>query len=149
MRAVVQRVKKSSVKVDGKVVGEIGKGFNVLIGISKEDTLEDVKFLKDKILNLRVFEDENGKMNLSLLDVKGELLLISQFTLYGDCRKGRRPNFMNALGGEESEKLYNEFIKSFENEDVKIATGVFGADMEVEIINDGPVTLLLESKKTF
>ena len=149
MRAVVQRVKKSSVKVDGKIVGEIQKGFNVLIGISKEDTLDDVKFLKDKILNLRVFEDENDKMNLSLLDVKGELLLISQFTLYGDCRKGRRPNFMNALGGEDAETLYNEFVKSFENEDVKIATGVFGEDMEVEIINDGPVTLLLDSKKTF
>lgn len=98
MRAVVQRVKKSRVIVEGRLVGEINKGFNVLLGISKEDTIEDLKYIKDKIINLRVFEDENDKMNLSLLDIKGDILAISQFTLYGDCRKGRRPNFMNAMG---------------------------------------------------
>lgn len=149
MRAVVQRVKRSSVKIDGEVIGAVEKGFNVLIGISKEDTIDDLKFIKDKILNLRVFEDENNKMNLSILDVKGEILIISQFTLYGDCRKGRRPNFMNALGGEEAEILYDEFLNLFKNEPIKVQCGIFGADMEVEIINDGPVTLLLESKKTF
>jgi D-tyrosyl-tRNA(Tyr) deacylase len=149
MRAVVQRVKRSSVKVDGKIIGEIQRGFNVLVGISKEDNLEDLKYLKDKILNLRIFEDEDDKMNLSLLDGGGELLLISQFTLYGDCRRGRRPNFMEALGGEDAKKLYEEFVSMFDCENVKVATGIFGADMEVEIINDGPVTLILESKKTF
>ena len=102
MRVVVQRVNKSSVKVDNEIVGSINKGFNVLVGIGKEDTIEDLKYMKDKVLNLRVFEDEEDKMNLSLKDVCGELLLISQFTLYGDCRKGRRPNFMNALGGDEA-----------------------------------------------
>ena len=112
MRAVVQRVTYSSVEVDGEIVGEINKGFNVLLGISKEDTEEDMKYIKDKIINLRVFSDENDKMNLSLLDIKGELLLISQFTLYGDARKGRRPNFMNALGGEEAKKFYDKFIFS-------------------------------------
>ena len=149
MRAVVQRVKRSSVKVDGEVKGAIEKGFNVLLGISKNDTISDLKYIKDKILNLRVFEDENDKMNLSILDVKGELLIISQFTLYGDCRKGRRPNFMEALGGEEAKVLYDEFLELFKEDDIKVQCGVFGADMEVEIINDGPVTLLLESKKTF
>ncbi|GIM28643.1 D-aminoacyl-tRNA deacylase [Clostridium polyendosporum] len=149
MRAVVQRVKRSSVRVNGEVVGKIEKGFNVLLGISKEDTLEDLKYIKDKIINLRVFEDESGKMNLSLQDVKGELLLISQFTLYGDCRKGRRPSFMDALGGEEAEDLYIEFVNMCKEENINIETGIFGADMEVEIINDGPVTLLLESKRTF
>lgn len=149
MRAVVQRVKRSSVKVDNKVVGEINQGFNVLVGISKEDNIEDLKYIKEKIMNLRVFSDENDKMNLTLKDVQGELLIISQFTLYGDCRKGRRPNFMDALGGEAAEKSYNEFLELFNTEDIKVAAGIFGADMEVEIINDGPVTLLLESKKTF
>ncbi|MGL5615486.1 MAG: D-aminoacyl-tRNA deacylase [Sarcina sp.] len=149
MRAVVQRVSSSSVKVDGEIVGVINKGFNVLIGISKDDNIEDLKYIKDKIMNLRVFQDENDKMNLSIQDVKGELLIISQFTLYGDCRKGRRPNFMDALGGNEAKELYEEFIKSFDNEDIKVQTGIFGADMKVSIENDGPVTLLLESKKNF
>ena len=111
MRAVVQRVTYSSVEVNGEIVGEINKGFNVLLGISKEDTEEDMKYIKDKIINLRVFSDENDKMNLSLLDIQGEVLLISQFTLYGDARKGRRPNFMNALGGEEAKKFYDKFIE--------------------------------------
>ena len=149
MRAVVQRVTYSSVEVDGVIVGEINKGFNVLLGISKEDTEEDMKYIKDKIINLRVFSDENDKMNLSLLDIKGELLLISQFTLYGDARKGRRPNFMNALGGEEAKKFYDKFIEMMKETGLKVQTGIFGADMKVDIKNDGPVTILLDSSKNF
>lgn len=149
MRAVVQRVKSSNVIVDGKIVGEINKGFNVLLGISRDDTIDDVKYLKDKVINLRVFEDENGKLNRSLKDVKGELLIVSQFTLYGDCRKGRRPSFIEALGGEDAEKLYLEFVKLCKEEIEKVETGIFGANMEVNIKNDGPVTLLIDSKKAF
>ena len=149
MRAVVQRVKKSRVIVEGRLVGEINKGFNVLLGISKEDTIEDLKYIKDKIINLRVFEDENDKMNLSLLDIKGDILAISQFTLYGDCRKGRRPNFMNAMGGDEAKALYEEFVKMLKESGLKIETGEFVAHMNVEIENDGPVTILLDSKKEF
>lgn len=149
MRAVVQRVTYSSVEVEGVIVGEINKGFNVLLGISKDDTEEDMKYIKDKIINLRVFSDENDKMNLSLLDIKGELLLISQFTLYGDARKGRRPNFMNALGGEEAKKFYDKFIEMMKETGLKVETGIFGADMKVGIKNDGPVTILLDSSKNF
>ena len=149
MRAVVQRVTYSSVEVDGEIVGEINKGFNVLLGISKEDTEEDMKYIKDKIVNLRVFSDENDKMNLSLLDIKGELLLISQFTLYGDARKGRRPNFMNALGGEEAKKFYDKFIEMMKETGLKVQTGIFGADMKVDIKIDGPVTILLDSSRNF
>ena len=149
MRAVVQRVTYSSVEVDGEIVGEINKGFNVLLGISKEDTEEDMKYIKDKIINLRVISDENDKVNLSLLDIKGELLLISQFTLYGDARKGRRPNFMNALGGEEAKKFYDKFIEMMKETGLKVQTGIFGADMKVDIKNDGPVTILLDSSRNF
>lgn len=149
MRAVVQRVTSSSVVVDGKVIGNINKGFNVLLGICKDDTVEDLKYIKDKIINLRVFQDENDKMNLSILDVKGEILAISQFTLYGDCRKGRRPNFMEAMGGDEAKELYNKFIELLKESELKIETGEFGADMKVEINNDGPVTILLDSKRNF
>ncbi|MGM9934963.1 D-aminoacyl-tRNA deacylase [uncultured Clostridium sp.] len=149
MRAVIQRVTSSSVVVDGKVIGNINKGFNVLLGICKDDTVEDLKYIKDKIINLRVFQDENDKMNLSILDVKGEILAISQFTLYGDCRKGRRPNFMEAMGGDEAKELYNKFIEMLKESELKIETGEFGADMKVEINNDGPVTILLDSKRNF
>ena len=149
MRAVVQRVSSSKVEVDNKVIGSIKKGLNVLIGISKEDTIEDLNYIKDKILNLRIFEDENDKMNLSLLDIKGEILVISQFTLYGDCRKGRRPNFMNAEGGEKAKEAYDTFVKLLKESDIKIETGEFGADMKVEIQNDGPVTIILDSKRNF
>ena len=149
LRAVVQRVSSSKVVVDNKVVGEIKRGLNVLLGISVEDNFEDVKYMKDKILNLRIFEDEEGKLNKSLKDIKGELIVVSQFTLYGDCRKGRRPSFINALSGDKSEVLYNEFIQLCEDEVDKVEKGIFGADMQVEIQNDGPVTLLIESKKTF
>ncbi|MCI9069620.1 D-aminoacyl-tRNA deacylase [Clostridium sp.] len=149
MRAVVQRVTYSSVEVNGEIVGEINNGFNVLLGISKDDTEEDMKYIKENIINLRVFSDENDKMNLSLLDIKGELLLISQFTLYGDARKGRRPNFMNALGGEEAKRFYDKFIEMMKETGLKVETGVFGADMKVDIKNDGPVTILLDSSKQF
>ena len=149
MRAVVQRVTSSSVSVDGNIIGSIGKGFNVLIGIAKDDTIDDLKYIKDKIINLRVFQDKNDKMNLSLLDVQGEILAISQCTLYGDCRKGRRPNFMEALGGEEAVKLYDEFVEMLKSTGLKVETGEFGADMKVEIHNDGPVTILLDSKRNF
>lgn len=149
MRAVVQRVTSSKVVVDGKIVGSINKGINVLIGISCDDNEGDLKYIKDKIINLRIFEDENFKMNKSLMDIGGEMLVISQFTLYGDCRKGRRPNFMAALGGEESKKLYDKFILMFKEYGIKVETGIFGADMKVDIQNDGPVTILLDSKKNF
>lgn len=149
MRAVIQRVTSSSVCVNGNIIGEIGIGFNVLIGISKDDTIEDLKYIKDKIINLRVFHDENDKMNLSLLDIKGEILVISQFTLYGDCRKGRRPNFMEAQSGEEANKLYEKFVELLRESNLKIECGEFGADMKVQINNDGPVTILLDSKRNF
>lgn len=149
MRAIVQRVLSSSVTVDKEVVGKINRGFNVLLGIQKEDTEEDINYLVRKIVNLRVFNDENDKMNLSLNDVKGELLIVSQFTLYGDCRKGNRPNFMSALGGDEAKILYECFVEECRKSGLKVETGVFAADMNVSIENDGPVTLLLESKKTF
>ena len=149
MRAVVQRVTSSKVVVDGKIVGSINKGINVLIGISCDDNEVDLKYIKDKIINLRIFEDENFKMNKSLMDIGGEMLVISQFTLYGDCRKGRRPNFMAAFGGEESKKLYDKFILMLKEYGIKVETGIFGADMKVDIQNDGPVTILLDSKKNF
>lgn len=149
MRAVVQRVKASSVIVDGITIGSIEGGLNILLGISKDDTVEDIMFLKDKIINLRIFEDEEGKMNKSLLDVNGELLIVSQFTLLGDCRKGRRPNFMEALSGEQAEALYDAFVGECRKTINKVETGKFGADMMVKIDNDGPVTLLLDSKKIF
>ena len=149
MRAVVQRVISSKVEVDGKVIGSIGKGLNVLLGISREDTGEDIKYLKEKIINLRIFEDENEKLNKSLLDIGGDIIIVSQFTLYGDCRKGRRPSFIEALGGEEAYTLYNKFVESVKKEVNNVATGEFGADMKVYIENYGPVTILLDSKKTF
>ncbi len=149
MRAVVQRVKSSKVEVDNKVIGEIGKGINLLVGISKDDNKEDIDYIVRKVLGMRIFEDENERMNFSLQDIGGELLVISQFTLYGDCRKGKRPDFMKAQGGERAVELYNELVEAFRKEVPNLQTGEFGADMKVEIINDGPVTLLLESKKDF
>ena len=149
MRAVVQRVTSYKVVVDGQITGAINKGINVLIGISCDDNEEDLKYIRDKIINLRIFEDENFKMNKSLMDIGGEILVISQFTLYGDCRKGRRPNFMAALGGEEAKKLYDQFVLMIKECGIKVETGIFGADMKVDIQNDGPVTILLDSKKNF
>jgi D-tyrosyl-tRNA(Tyr) deacylase len=149
LRVVVQRVSSSKVIVDQKVVGSIGRGLNLLIGISKDDTYEDLKYIKDKVVNLRVFEDEENKMNRSILDIQGEILAISQFTLYGDCRKGRRPNFMNAMGGEDANALYEDFLKMLKESGLRVEKGEFGADMKVDIQNDGPVTILLDSKKEF
>lgn len=146
MKIVLQRVKRGSVVVENNIVGEIGKGFVLLVGVTHEDTEEDAKYLADKIVHLRVFEDDEGKMNLSLKDVGGEILSVSQFTLYGDCRKGRRPNFMNAARPEFAEQLYDQFNKFLGEQDVKVETGVFGAMMDVDLINDGPVTLIIESK---
>lgn len=149
MRAVVQRVKSSMVQVDGITIGKIDKGLNVLAAVSKDDTMEDVNLICDKIINLRIFEDEDEKMNLSLLDVSGELLVVSQFTLYGDCRKGRRPSFINSESGEKAKILYEALVKLLREDVKKVETGEFGADMQVFIQNDGPVTLLIDSKKVF
>lgn len=150
MRAVVQRVSRAEVRVDQKVVGSIQKGILVLLGIGQDDGENDIQWLADKVMNLRIFEDENGKMNLSVLDVKGQVLVVSQFTLYGDCRKGKRPSYSSAAVPAEAEKMYNAFVETIESRyGIKVETGVFQAMMEVELVNDGPVTLLLDSKKTF
>ncbi|MBS4534231.1 D-tyrosyl-tRNA(Tyr) deacylase [Clostridium sp. D2Q-14] len=149
MRVVIQRVNNAKVDIDNKTSGEISKGLLVLLGIGKEDNEDDIKYLTDKILNLRIFQDENEKMNLSLLDIKGELLVVSQFTLYGDCRKGRRPNFMKSAKPDVANVLYEKFISVCEEYEIKVESGEFGADMKVNLINDGPVTILLDSKKEF
>ena len=149
MRAVVQRVSSSRVTVDNVVTGEINQGLLVLLGVTHEDTSKDVDYMIDKVLNLRIFEDENGKMNLSLKDINGELLIVSQFTLYGDCRKGRRPGFSDAARPEVAIPLYEEFIEKARKQDIKVGTGKFGADMMVDIANNGPVTILLDSQKNF
>ena len=150
MRAVVQRVTSSSVAVDDEIVGSIGPGLNVLLGIGNNDDAKDIEFLADKIINLRIFEDADEKMNLSLLDTKGEILVISQFTLQGDCRKGRRPSFIEAARPKKALQLYNEFIDYIENKyDLSVETGTFQEHMAVDIQNDGPVTLLIDSKKEF
>lgn len=146
MKAVVQRVLSSSVKIDGKIVGKIDKGLNILFGAAKDDTLEDADYLCSKIINLRIFEDENLKMNKSLLDTGGSLLIISQFTLLADCRHGRRPNFMDALSGKEAEKLYDYFVSICREKVKNVQTGIFGADMIVSIENNGPVTIILDSR---
>lgn len=149
MRIVVQRVSRGKVTALGQVTGEIGRGFVLLVGVTHEDTMADVDYLVEKVVNLRVFEDEAGKMNLSLLDIGGALLSVSQFTLYGDCRKGRRPNFMDAAKPDFANELYEAFNDKARQLGVQVETGVFGAMMDVELVNDGPVTLLLESKRTF
>ena len=144
MRAVVQRVSQASVAVDGETIGSIGTGMLVLLGVSNSDTEDDAAKLADKIYNLRFFNDRNGKMNFSCADIRGQILVISQFTLYGDCRKGRRPSYSDAAGPEKAEPLYESFVAALRREDVKVATGVFGAMMDVSLINDGPVTLIVE-----
>lgn len=149
MRAVVQRVSYSKVTVDGVIIGEIQKGLNVLLGVGQEDSEKDIEYLAEKIINLRVFEDSNQKMNLSLRDVSGELLIISQFTLYGDTRKGKRPSYDKAARPEGAEVMYNKFVDYCKQYDIKVQTGKFQAMMMVEIQNDGPVTLLIDSKKEF
>ncbi len=146
MIAVVQRVIKSSVEVDGKVVGEIRKGVNVLLGVAEDDTEEDINKLVNKIVYLRMFEDENKKMNYSLLDINGEALIISQFTLLANLKKGRRPSFEYAAKPDKAKALYEKFVEEF-SKYVKVQTGIFGADMKVYILNDGPVTFILDSKQ--
>ncbi len=148
MKLVIQRVKESKVEINGKVKGEIGKGLNILLGVAPDDDFSDIKKAVDKCVNLRIFEDDAGKMNLSLLDVKGEILVISQFTLYADIRKGRRPSFTGAALPDQAKKLYEEFIKYIkETTNLKVETGEFGADMKVSILNDGPVTIIMDSKE--
>ena len=149
MRAVVQRVLNANVKVNGDTVGKIGKGLLVFIGIGEDDDNKDLEYMVEKILGLRIFEDTNNKMNLSLLDVKGEILVISQFTLYGDVRKGKRPSFSTSAPPDIAENIYNKFIRICKERGIKTEEGIFGADMKVELINDGPVTILIDSKKTF
>ena len=145
MKVLVQRSLESSVSVDNKVVGSIDKGLVLLVGFTHTDTSEDIDYLVKKVVNLRIFDDENGVMNKSILDVGGSVLSISQFTLYADTKKGNRPSYINAMGGENATKLYDEFNKKL-SEYVKVEKGVFGADMKVSITNDGPVTIILESR---
>ena len=145
MRAVLTRVKSASVTIDGQVVGKIGQGFLILLGVGPEDTEQKCRYLAEKALGLRVFEDENGKMNLSLADVGGSVLVVSQFTLYGNCRKGRRPSFVEAAGPELGNRLYEQFLKDCEALGFAPQHGRFGADMQVASVNDGPVTLILDT----
>lgn len=147
MKAVVQRVSSAGVLIDNQRVGDIGQGVVVLLGVAQGDTEKDADYLSDKIVNLRIFEDSNGKMNLSLLDISGEMLVISQFTLLADCRKGRRPSFIDAAGFEEADQLYEYFVKRARQHIKKVATGQFRAMMEVTLVNNGPVTIILESAK--
>jgi D-tyrosyl-tRNA(Tyr) deacylase len=149
MRAVLQRVSRAKVTVDGETIGEIGKGILVLLGVAGADTEKEAVYLVEKTLNLRIFEDAEGKMNLSLLDIKGELLVVSQFTLYGDARKGRRPSFIDAAPPVEANRLYEFFVSEAQKQLAKVETGKFQAMMDVELVNDGPVTILLDSAKLF
>jgi D-tyrosyl-tRNA(Tyr) deacylase len=149
MRACVQRVSEASVTVDGKVVGRIERGLLVLLGVEQEDTDADARYMCDKTVELRIFEDEQGKMNRSLLDVGGGMLVVSQFTLLGDCRKGRRPSFIRAADPEEGNRLYELFVECVTARGVQVETGTFRAHMDVALVNDGPVTILLDSKKLF
>lgn len=148
MRAVVQRVSRAKVTIEGRVCGEIGRGYLVLLGIEENDGEADLAYVCDKLTGLRVFEDEAGKMNLAIADVGGSMLLISQFTLYGDARKGRRPGFIRAARPEKAIPLYEEAIERL-RQSVPVAHGEFGADMQVELVNDGPVTILLDSERNF
>jgi len=149
MRAVVQRVTRATVRVEGEMIGEIGNGLVVLLGIARDDTKVEAAYLVDKITNLRIFDDEDGKMNLSVKDVKGGLLIVSQFTLFGDVRRGLRPSWIDAAPPEVAEPLYDFFVRQARAAIDTVATGKFQAMMQVELINDGPVTILLDSKKLF
>mgnify|MGYP000873087880 CR=1 FL=1 len=150
MRAVVQRVKRAGVSINGEIVSVISQGLLILIGVGNGDTAEDADYLAEKISELRIFEDGDGKMNLSVRDIKGELLAVSQFTLYGDCRRGRRPSFTDSARPETARPLYEYFVRKLgETAGTDVKTGVFAADMEVELVNDGPVTILLDSSKLF
>ena len=146
MRVVLQRVSRANVAVDSNVVGEIGQGLLVLLGVGQDDTVEDCRYLVEKITNLRIFSDEQGKMNVSVKEIEGEVLVISQFTLYGDCRKGRRPNFGLAGSPDRAKELYEQFIQLV-GDNVAVQSGVFQAHMQIALINDGPVTMWLDSKE--
>lgn len=147
MRAVIQRVSRASVKVEGNTLGSIRCGLLIFLGVGEGDTEADLRYIADKAAGLRIFCDENGKMNLSVVDVGGEVLVISQFTLYGDCRKGKRPSFSKSMEPEAANKMYEQFIENFKSRGIKTEHGEFGADMKVELLNDGPVTILLDSSK--
>ena len=147
MKIVIQRVTRASVKVDGVVIGDIGAGLVVLVGVAQGDTAEDITYLVEKTVNLRIFADAEGKFNLSALDVKGDLLLVSQFTLLASTRKGRRPGFTNAAPPEEADRLFNQFVEQARASGLKVATGKFQAHMMVEIHNDGPVTIIIDSRE--
>ena len=149
MRAVIQRVSKASVTVAGEVTGQIGRGFLVLLGVADDDTEDDVIYLAGKIAGLRLFEDDAGKMNRSLAEVGGKMLVVSQFTLMGDCRKGRRPSFIRAARPEKADELYRNFIAEVKGQGIEVETGRFQQHMDVELTNDGPVTLLVDSRKEF
>lgn len=150
MRAVVQRVKRAQVSVEGSITGKIEKGILVLLGVGENDEIEDLEYMAKKIINLRIFEDNEDKMNLSVLDVGGNVLVISQFTLYGDCRKGNRPSYSKAARPDIAKEYYDRFIEYIkDNYKIKVESGIFQASMEVDFINDGPVTLMLDSKKIF
>ena len=149
MRAVVERVTEARVEVGGQTVGEIGAGLLVLLGVARDDRGEDADYLAEKIINLRIFNDDQGKMNLSLADTAGAILVVSQFTLYGDARKGRRPSYFEAAEPELANSLYERFVERIRAQKVQVETGVFQAMMKVGLVNDGPVTILLDSRKTF
>ena len=149
MRAVIQRVSRAQVSVDDKIAGEIGHGLAVLLAIHREDTIKDAQWMVDKIIHLRIFEDQQGLMNLSLVDTQGEVLIISQFTLYGDCRKGRRPSWNGAAPPDLARSLYNDVINLCREHGLSVQSGVFQAMMDVSLTNTGPVTMLLDSHKTF
>ncbi|HSH35807.1 D-aminoacyl-tRNA deacylase [Schnuerera sp.] len=149
MRAVIQRVTEASVKVEENIVGKIDKGLLVLLGVGEEDNDKDLEYMVDKVLGLRIFEDDNGKMNLSLLDIGGEILIISQFTLYGDVRKGKRPSFTKSAHPDIAKDIYLKFVEKCKEKGIKTEEGIFGANMDVSLINDGPVTIIIDSKKTF
>ncbi len=150
MRAVVQRVKRAEVRVEGSITGKIEKGILVLLGVGEDDENKDLEYIADKIINLRIFEDNDDKMNLSVLDVGGKVLVVSQFTLYGDCRKGNRPSYSKAARPPKAQDYYDRFIEYLSNKySIKVESGVFQASMEVDFINDGPVTLMIDSKKIF
>jgi D-aminoacyl-tRNA deacylase len=149
MRAVVQRVKKARVEVGGRTVGEVGEGLLVFLGVGQDDTEKDSEFLANKIAHLRIFSDEQGLMNRSVIEVEGGMLVVSQFTLWGDCHKGRRPSFIRAAPPENAKALYEDFIRDLRGRGLTVATGVFQEMMEVHLVNDGPVTMLLDTEKTF
>jgi D-tyrosyl-tRNA(Tyr) deacylase len=149
MRAVIQRVSQASVVVAEETVGAIDQGLMVLLGVAQEDTSKDAVYLADKTAGLRIFEDDDGKMNRSVKDIGGSILVVSQFTLLGDCRKGRRPGFSDAAPPELADALYQEYVDALRNRGIKVATGVFRANMQVALVNDGPVTIMLDSRKQF